>query len=246
MNILAGLVSGLIFLASLTSINGEAQASVIDYAGNGQIVGSWGPDYSTTTPSFGQIFTAPQSVLNDYSLTISSSNPFPFVSQIYTWNGTDPSYIYHGPGTVGPALYTSAVMQTPAPSGPFPAQTEVFTTYTFAPNIILTVGDQYLYLAIVTNQPDGASLGGTGYGHMELSSASGSYFTFFDAGQGFWYCNICGDYIYGSADFHADFSTGAATPETSTWAMMLSGFAGLGLMAYRRRLLFLRQPRSEL
>lgn len=81
---------------------------------------------------------------------------------------------------------------------------------------------------------------------MELSSASGSYFTFFDAGQGFWYCNICGDYIYGSADFHADFSTGAATPETSTWAMMLSGFAGLGLMAYRRRLLFLRQPRSEL
>jgi hypothetical protein len=69
---------------------------------------------------------------------------------------------------------------------------------------------------------------------MELSSASGDYFTFFDAFQGFWYCNICGDYVYGSAAFHADFSA-SAVPEPSTWAMMLIGFAGVGIIAYRRK-----------
>jgi hypothetical protein len=144
-----------VFLVSSTLLlSNAASASFIDYAGNGLIVGSWGPDYSATTPSFGQIFTAPQSVLNDYSLSIASSNPFPFVSQIYAWDGTDPSYIYHGPGTVGPALYTSTVMQTPATPN-FPAQTEVFTTYTFSPNITLTAGATYL--AVITNQPNGVS-----------------------------------------------------------------------------------------
>jgi hypothetical protein len=31
------------------------------------------------------------------------------------------------------------------------------------------------------------------------------------------------------------YSAAAATPEPSTWAMMILGFAGIGFMAYRRK-----------
>ena len=39
----------------------------------------------------------------------------------------------------------------------------------------------------------------------------------------------------GSGGFGFDFAVGSAVPETSTWAMMLMGFAGLGFAGYRRR-----------
>jgi hypothetical protein len=38
----------------------------------------------------------------------------------------------------------------------------------------------------------------------------------------------------GSGGFGFDFAVGGAVPETSTWAMMLIGFAGLGYAGYRR------------
>ena len=37
----------------------------------------------------------------------------------------------------------------------------------------------------------------------------------------------------GSGGFGFDFALGGAVPETSTWAMMLVGFAGLGFAGYR-------------
>jgi len=39
----------------------------------------------------------------------------------------------------------------------------------------------------------------------------------------------------GSGAFGFDFAVGGAVPESSTWAMMLVGFAGLGFAAYRAR-----------
>ena len=44
----------------------------------------------------------------------------------------------------------------------------------------------------------------------------------------------------GSGGFGFDFAVGGAVPETSTWAMMLVGFAGLGFAGYRRA----REPRA--
>ena len=38
----------------------------------------------------------------------------------------------------------------------------------------------------------------------------------------------------GSGGFGVDYAFGGAVPETSTWAMMLIGFAGLGFAGYRR------------
>jgi hypothetical protein len=47
--------------------------------------------------------------------------------------------------------------------------------------------------------------------------------------------NICGQGGYGVAQVELFGSPAvSAVPESSTWAMMLLGFAGLGLMAYRR------------
>ena len=39
----------------------------------------------------------------------------------------------------------------------------------------------------------------------------------------------------GSGGFGFDFAVGGAVPQTSTWAMMLIGFAGLGFTGYRSR-----------
>ena len=44
----------------------------------------------------------------------------------------------------------------------------------------------------------------------------------------------------GSGGFGFDLAVGGAVPETSTWAMMLIGFAGLGFAGYRRA----REPRA--
>jgi hypothetical protein len=54
----------------------------------------WGP---STGQSYGQIFTAPQTILDDYTLIL-RGDPFPFVSQIYHYDSTS---------IVGPALYTA-------------------------------------------------------------------------------------------------------------------------------------------
>jgi hypothetical protein len=209
-----GPLSGLLLFATFTTLG--ARANTINDAANGIDVHFWGPS-SEGNQTYGQVFTAPQSILNDYSLTVSSSNAFPFKSQIYFWNGS---------GTTGAALYTSATFET----------TTSFATYTFTPSINLIAGDQYV--ALVTNQPEGVSLGGTGTGTMELSSANGSYFTFTEGDPGGnWLCpqGLCHDSgFYRSADFKADFSV-STVPESSTWAMMILGFAGLGFMAYRRK-----------
>ena len=47
----------------------------------------------------------------------------------------------------------------------------------------------------------------------------------------------------GSGGFGFDFAVGGAVPETSTWTMMLVGFAGLGFAGYRRTRADHHQPR---
>ena len=106
----------------------------------------WGPS-PVGNESYGLVFTAPESTLDDLSLTVSDFDaPFPFVSQVYAWDGSE---------TIGPALYTSGVGDT----------TSSLTTYTYSPDMHVTAGDQYV--AFVTNQPGGISLGGSGSGLMQ-------------------------------------------------------------------------------
>ena len=145
---------------------GVAEADVINLPPNpGVIFGDFGPG---SNGSIGQVFTAPQAILNDYSLTIGNADPliistFPFVSQVYLWNGS---------GVVGSALFTSSTQTS----------TVALTTFTFSPDITLTSGDQYL--AFVTNDPNGVSLGNSSptagsTAFLEESTVnSGAVFTF--------------------------------------------------------------------
>ena len=136
-------------IAFLTLPN-EAKADTINIASDNETVGWWGP---STGQSYGEIFVAPQPILDDFTLWVSSVGQnggaivnFPFVAQVYQFNGAT---------TVGGALYTSATMTT----------TSTMSAFTFSPNITLTPGAEYI--AFVTNEPNGVSLGGRGVGLME-------------------------------------------------------------------------------
>ena len=167
----------------------------------------WGPSAVGGGQSYGLVFTAPvTAVLLDYTLSVMyDDTSFPFVSQVYAWNGTT---------TTGSALYTSGVSSTPP----------TLTPFTFDPDVPVIAGDSYI--AFVTNEPDGVSLGGSGLGGMASGSGPATFmFAEGNPSGGIWSG-------YGlNAAFHADF--GSAVPEPSTWTMMLLGFAGFGFAGYR-------------
>jgi hypothetical protein len=106
------------------------------------------------------------------------------------------------------------------------------TTYTYTPDINVSVGASYI--AFVTNQPgpSGVSLGGgSGFGLGEMELGTGPAKFMFAAGNPSdptYAWSPWGPY---NAAFNADFT---AFPEPSTWVMMLLGFAGLAYAGYRR------------
>jgi hypothetical protein len=186
---LAALRSVWIAAAVLLMSHG-ARAETINYPANGIVLG-WGP---ADTLSIGQVFTAPQAILDNYSLSVASvAEPFPvtfpFVSQIYLWNASTDQ-------VMGSALYTSPQQETVL------TDSNITTTTTYTANIQLTPGDQYI--AFVSNDPYGTSLGAPGSGIIEASSYNASYGVF--ATQGFPYLSDWYPLDYNLA-FTADFST---------------------------------------
>jgi PEP-CTERM motif len=191
-----------------------ASAAAIDNPDNGEQIFYWGPSAVGGGQSYGDIFTAPQSVLNDFTFTVAAVDTnFPFVAQVYAWNGTAPT---------GSALYTSGLFNT----------TLSLTPYTFTPNISLTASDQYV--AFVTNEPNGVSLGGSGNGEMEASDGgTGGAFEFVegDPVTGGWQT-----YSIGAAEFHADFSDSTApVPEPFTLSLFGAGVAGAAVLRRRKK-----------
>ena len=186
---------------------GPAMASSVTNTPDGGSIVYWGPS-SFANQSYGEVFTAPDSELLDFSFIAASDNSYPFVGQVYAWDGVE---------TTGPALYTSGVQTT----------TGSLTPYTFTTNIAVTTGSSYI--AFITNQPGGVGLGGSGYGSIESGSGP-AQFLFAEgdpSAAGAWF-------TYGSnGAFNADF--GASAPEPSTWGLMLLGFAVLGGAVRRAR-----------
>lgn len=145
----------LLAVVVLLALGSSVSASVILIEDGNLGAGSWGPDAAR----YGQTFTVPtgDSLMIDFTFDIVTLNdPFPFVSQVYGWDG-------YG-RTIGSALFTSDVATTPTPGS------NSYTRFTFTPNIEVNSGQQYV--AFVTNVLDGKSLG-TGVnsgGMMHLNS----------------------------------------------------------------------------
>jgi hypothetical protein len=206
MKVLAGLLLGAA-LAGASAL--PASAAAIDNPGNGGTIEAWGPSATGGGQSYGDIFTAPGSVLNDFTFTAAGES-YPFVAQVYAWNGT---------GATGPALYTSGLNTL----------TATLTAYTFTPNITLTVGNAYV--AFITNQPNNVSLGGSGTGYIAASDGgTGGIFEFAEGDPSL---GTTWQTYPSTAQFHADFS-GAVTPVPEPISLSLFG-AGLAGAAFMRR-----------
>jgi hypothetical protein len=203
-------ISAALCVVMLTGLASHARASTLSYAPDGSTWQAWGPS-SGGNQSYGESFTAPQSELDDYSFYLKSTSPFSFVSQVYAWNGS---------AVVGPALFTSSVYAT----------TTTMQQYTFTADIPLTPGD--MYIAFVTNQPNGVSLGGTGSGYMEQTSnpSANFFFTEGNPAVGNWACGGCTP----GAAFTANFSA-AAVPEPTSMILFGGGLIALGRARRRRR-----------
>jgi hypothetical protein len=200
---------GFVGCIGILLIADRAQATSINDPGNGDVIYDWGPS-SLSNQSYGVVFTAPQAYLDDFSLTVDSADTnFPFESQVYAWNGTT---------TVGPALYTSGVQDT----------TTTMMTYTWDPDITLTTGDEYI--AFVTNQPFGSTLGGSGDGQIAAGSGLFEFAEGAPAG-GFWQTYT------ENAEFQADFSATApssAVPEPSSVILPLTVLLAAALVLRKR------------
>ena len=199
------------------------KAATIDYAPNGPVVEFWGAGAGASNISYGQTFTAPEAILQSYSLIVAQGNQtsFPFVSQIYHYQSA----------VVGPALFTSAVSFT----------TTNFTAYTFFPNINLIAGDQYI--AVVTNDPNGVSLGGNDpiIGGLGLAAGTdtvtaGFHYATGDPSIGAnWLCTGpgLGGCLGTALAFHAEFSDPAPLP--AALPLFATGLGALGLLGWRRK-----------
>lgn len=226
----AGLAVGVMVFCAVLQ---QANASTIDISdGDANAgAGSWGPG----TASYGQTFTVPagESLLNNYTFKILSMNDtFPFVSQVYAWNGY---------AIVGPELYTSDVVISPTPSAGY------YTPYSFNPSIPVVAGQQYI--AIVTNSPDGVSIGGptdgTVGGMMLLAGNNpyaGGYFGFSgDLNPVTSHWNTISFY---DAMFRAEFSAvPEPVPEPATMLLLGPGLASLAGIRIRSKKM--RECRSQ-
>lgn len=82
----------------------------------------------------------------------------------------------------------------------------------------------------------GDGLTGTGSGTQQTfivpADATGLVLGIVDA---YGYFGPPGAYFDNNGSFVASFSINSAVPESSTWAMMIVGFVGVGFMMYRRK-----------
>lgn len=177
--------------------------------------------YSRT---FGEVFTSPLTgILESFTLYINGADAGALYGAVGTWNGGSAFGVGYGSPTL---LYQSAFVSS-----------NIYGAYTFNANIILQQGQQYVAYLSIYGVPNGIS-----HGHEPISTTNNTpyidYFVWNNDG-GTPNNNASWDYFrnFGSAQFTANIAAAPVipiVPESSTWLMMLLGFAGLGLARYRQ------------
>lgn len=168
------------------------------------------------TNSFGQTFTAPSDpILVDFRFYLYGGVPTNYVAQVYEWSGSS---------LIGSAVWTSPTETSPSDGG--------YVTYTAG--VTLTPGQ--LYMIVLTDRPDGTSLGpSNGYFGVAtgFSGNPPAYFTENAPLNGGWQCAGGSCSSPESANFLAEFTT--ATPLPGALPLFASGLGALGLIAWRRK-----------
>ncbi len=214
-----------IVLGALLSVSALAalpvSAQVITTNPNGGSIGNFG---ATSTPTYGQVFTAPiTGLLTSFTLSLNGG-----VGQLFggvgSWNG--PATYADGFGSPANLFQSGNVASSGAQA------------YTFSPNVSVTAGQRYVaYLSTY-----GLS-GAAGSATMPTATAGAftNYFVFNNSGDprgdSSW------DYFGGfgpSVAFTATFApaAAAAVPEPATWAMLILGMAAVGYAMRRSNMKF--------
>jgi hypothetical protein len=158
--------------------------------------------------------------LVDYLGVAPSSPPIDFTAYIYAWDGSK---------ATGSALYSSAVQSF---SGSLTPTEYVFNTGSLA----LTSGSQYVAFLFANS---GGSAGMPIAGTLGSDAYSGGSFVFYNTTN---FSDLTtnswdGASLFSPTDawFKAAFNAVGAVPEPGSWALMLLGFAGVGVALRRDR-----------
>jgi hypothetical protein len=204
--------------AALLSVAFSSAGKADTIIGNGG-VGSgvaccFGDSAYGTAVSAGQTITVPSdNVLQSFSFYAEGGT---FRAVVAEWYAQVLTGQYQS-GVVGPILY-----QSPAISG-----TGTLTQYTFNTGALTLDPENRAILFLVAEQDNSwFKIGAYGGPNLPDSYTGGQFETSPDGVS--WISPVSNGYL--DASFSADFSP--AVPETSTWAMLLIGFAGIGF--YRR------------
>jgi len=107
-------------------------------------------------------------------------------------------------------------------------------------DLTLTIAPGYTFTSVTFNNnkaPDLFTITASNGGSSTVSNAANSdnqFTTIATAGPGLTWVTIHSDIGFESLK-QFEINNVAAVPESTTWAMMILGFAGVGFMAYRRR-----------
>jgi hypothetical protein len=211
--------------AALFCMAGAASAAdvVISNGTGTDIISPFG---SPDTQAYGEVFTPTISgELTSFTLSLDGG-----VGSLYggvgTWNG-GPNFVVGAGSPVN--LYTSADVASTGPQ-----------SFTFSPDIAVTVGVQYVaYLSVFGDGDANAMADMPAFIDADNAVTGINYFVYNNteggpgggpAGNPSW---NYGSFDYGTVQFSFTVSTGGTVPEPSTWAMMLLGFAGLSFAGYR-------------